>query len=153
MFINDKLKQVFKIEKYSKLRTQKCSDEIQISKDIKRTKTPKFGNVPTQDLYQESIRSILRAYSNLRPEIGYVQGMNMTVSCILANICANYSEINKFEEDAFQLFVSLMDFTKIGDYYKNNMETISDLTTELKERVQTNLPDIYWHIVTTEVRL
>ena len=119
---------VFRNKSYLKLKNEVSLDEIQISKDIKRTKTPFFVDPKHQEIYQESIRSILRAYSNLRPEIGYVQGMNMTVSCILFNICTDYKKVCEVEEDGFKLFITLMDFTKMGDYYKNNMQTISNLT-------------------------
>ena len=128
-----------------------CVDEIQISKDIKRTKTPDLKDLNVVCAYQESLRSILRAYANLRPNIGYIQGMNIVVSCLLMNICTDFTQVHEAEEESFKLFVTLMDFTNIGKYYENNMETISELTSELRKRVQNSLPKIYWHIITNEV--
>lgn len=151
LFINQKFEAIFKLAKYSKLRQIPCPDEMQILKDIKRTKMANLTDPKIQNDYQNAIKSILIAYSNFRPEIGYVQGMNMSVSCILFNVCPDFAEIHKCEEDAFKLFVTLMDFTQIGEYYKHNMQTISLLINELKERVQISLPQIYWHIILTDV--
>lgn len=94
---------------------------------------------------------MLTAYANHSPSIGYVQGMNMSVSAILFNICSSFDQAPAFQEDAFKLFVAIMEYTQVGEYYKGNMEGIKGLINELKERIQTALPDVYWHFIFTDV--
>lgn len=131
--------------------SQKCVDENQITKDIKRTKTALISDPIIQNKYYQAINSVLTAYSNYCPNIGYVQGMNMTVSAILFNICNDYNNIQKFEEDAFQLFVILMEITQIGMYYEDRMSRIPGLIEDIKERVQQEATEVYWHIISTDV--
>jgi hypothetical protein len=137
--------------KFERLTTQKCLDDHQIAKDIKRTKTAPNLSDSSTHLYREAVRAVLTAYSNHSPSIGYVQGMNMSVSAILYNICTSFDKIPAFQEDAFKLFVAIMEYTQVGEYYKGNMEGIKGLINELKERIQTALPDVYWHFIFTDV--
>lgn len=101
--------------------------------------------------YREAVRSVLTAYSNHAPAIGYVQGMNMSVSAILFNICSSFERAAVYQEDAFKLFVAIMERTQVGEYYKGNMEGIKGIINELKERIQADLPEVYWHFLQTDV--
>jgi len=69
----------------------------QINVDIPRT----FGRWSTEDK-KNSLRRVLVAYSNYRPEIGYCQGMNYIVSGILEALLGR-------EELAFWLFERMLD--------------------------------------------
>lgn len=69
----------------------------QIDVDIPRT----FGKWSTEDK-KNSLRRVLVAYSNYRPEVGYCQGMNYIVSRILEVLSGK-------EEIAFWLFERMLD--------------------------------------------
>lgn len=151
LFLTPAFEQRHKAVDFAALAALKCPDDIQIAKDIKRTKSPPLLDGVLLNDYQEAVRSVLTAYSNFNPHIGYVQGMNMSVSALLANICPEFAQVRSSAEDAFRLFVWIMDFTQVGEYYRDNMEGIKGLINDLKERIQTFVPAVYWHIIMTDV--
>lgn len=151
LFVTSDFEKEYKKVNFERLLKTKCADEVQIGKDIRRTKTPAFLDSVTLEEYQEAVRRVLTAYSNYNPQIGYVQGMNMSASALLANICTDFAHATKWAEEAFRLFLSIMNQTQIGEYCKGNMEGIKGLINELKERIQEFAPKVYWHIVTTDV--
>lgn len=128
-----------------------CPDAAQIAKDIRRTKAPAFLAGAALNEYHEAVRQVLTAYSNHNPQIGYVQGMNMSASALLANICTDFAHTSRWAEAAFRFFLWIMNQTKIDEHCKGNMEGIKGLINELKERIQESAPRVYWHIIATDV--
>ena len=56
---------------------------IQIDKDIPRTEVSRFR--PDTSTFLQQLRDILIKFAALRPQIGYVQGMNMIAASILTH--------------------------------------------------------------------
>ena len=124
-----------------------CKDDKQIEKDIRRTILPPMAEGKTKERYYETIRRVLLAYSVYNPAVGYVQGMNIIVSCLLFNLCCgDFERVAELEGDAFALFFALMERYQIGGCYTNNMKRIFELSKDLEEILRRNLPALYEHI-------
>ena len=100
-----------------------------------------------RDKYYESIRNILLAYTNFNKSIGYVQGMNVIVSCLLYNTCnEDYNFVGSYEEQAFWLFAVLMEKYEIKLCFSKNMRKIFDLSNALEFNLQKNQGQVFNHI-------
>lgn len=95
-------------------------------------------------MYYITTRSVLNAYSNFHPSVGYIQGMNIIVSAILSNICDDYDQIEDYTELVFKLLVSLMDSTRVCQYYKSKMKKMM----RFFESVQTIVADEFQQVHT-----
>lgn len=127
---------------------------IQISKDIKRTAIPSSISGATLQLYYNSLENVLVAYCNACPKTGYMQGMNVIASCLLYNLCdGDYDNIQKHEEAAFNLFLSLMERYRVRDFYTQKMDKVFVFLRSLETVLLLNQPDILKHIKTEEVGL
>lgn len=124
----------------------------QISKDIKRTLTPNISNEQQKEQFYESIKNILLAYTNLNKNVGYVQGMNIIVSCLLYNVCnEDYGFINTYEEQTFWLFAALMEKYQIKLCFSQNMKKVFDLSDSLEFNLQKNQGQVFNHINRSDV--
>lgn len=72
----------------------------------------RYGN----KLYQP-LRNVLIAYSMLRPDLGYVQGMSYVAGSILLH-CEN-------EVEAFRCFSNLMNRDLLFNFYSFDMEKVN----------------------------
>lgn len=126
-------------------------DEHQISKDVYRTEVARDITPNQRKLYLSTIQKILRAYSNLCPQIGYIQGMNVIVSATLFSICDDFEHISSYGEFAFRLVVALLEDLHISDYYKNDMKRMLAFFTRIEDKVKVEFPGIYQRLVSIEV--
>lgn len=139
---------------YNTERLGKSSCVSQIEKDLKRTIIPHINDPMYKEKYYASLKHILTAYTNYNPSIGYVQGMNIIVSCILYSISNhNYCNLEKYEQDAFWLFVSLMEKYEIKNCFSKDMKKIFDLSNDLESLLQKNIPEVLFFINCGEVSL
>lgn len=126
----------------------------QIDKDLKRTIIPHVDTPQYKELYYRSLKHVLTAYTNFNVEVGYVQGMNIIVSCIMYNVCnTDYANIESYEQISFWLFVSLMEHYEIKNCFSKNMKKIFDLSADLENLLQKNIPEVLFFINSGDVRL
>ena len=148
-----KINKTFKKTGIDNYLNQKCEDENQIDKDIHRTIIPGGLKEEQKRVYYDWIRKILVGYCNRSKSVGYVQGMNIMVSALLFNICDDFDHLEDIGEDAFRLFVNLMDGYEIGDSFKHKMVRVVKMYKELELRIEKDNPDLFRHIMKTDVIL
>lgn len=153
LFLTPKISNSLKKLSLEKYASKKTDEEIQILKDVFRTPLPLGLNEPQKEKYFKLIRQILIAYASLNKSVGYVQGMNIIASAILFNICPDYDHLDNYSEDAFKLFVNLIDGYEIGKHYENKMIKIIKLFKELEIKIEKENPKVYQHIMKTDVIL
>ena len=133
-------------------RARANKNSSQIDKDLKRTIIPNVGSPALKELYYRSLKHVLLAYSNLNASVGYVQGMNIIVSCILYNICnGEYASIEQCEQNAFWLFASLMESYDIKSCFSKDMKKIFDLSNDLEALLSANVPEVLCFINSGDV--
>lgn len=148
----DRLKRQNKYFSYHSMKLVNNKCEKQIDKDLKRTLIPSMLNDKQRGQFYVALKNILTAYSNFNNKVGYVQGMNIIVSCILFNLIHNdQNQIFKYETDTFWLFTSLMEIYKIRDCYYNKMKRIFLLADSLSNKLKERLNDIYQIVNNGEV--
>jgi hypothetical protein len=105
------------IDQLIRMRRQPCCDTIDV--DINRTLTKMV--MFTDEAHRGSLSRILHAYSNIDPEVGYVQGMAFPAAILLA-----YLE----EERALWCFVRLMagENCQLRHLFANGFHGLSELT-------------------------
>lgn len=126
----------------------------QIDKDLKRTITPEINDPTHKEQFYLSLKHVLTAYSNFNAGVGYVQGMNIIVSCLLFNICnQDYAGLESYEQTAFWLFVSLLEQYKIKNCFSKDMAKIFDLSNALEGLLKQNIPEVLAFINCGDVSL
>ncbi|XP_065213139.1 ecotropic viral integration site 5 ortholog isoform X2 [Planococcus citri] len=107
-----------------------------IRRDIART-------YPEHDFFkekdgpgQESLFNVMKAYSLHDREVGYCQGSGFIVGLLLMQMP---------EEEAFAVFVKLMQDYKMRDMFKPTMAELGLCMFQLENLVQETLPDLYVH--------
>jgi hypothetical protein len=129
-------------------------DMSQISKDIKRTAIPNCISGVSLRQYYNCLENILTSYSNACPATGYMQGMNFIASCLLYNISdGDYSNLQGYEEPAFELFYALMERYRVREFYTQKMDKVFVFLRSLETVLLLNQPALLKHIKTEEVRL
>lgn len=128
-----------------------AADEAQISKDVFRTEIAKGLTEQQRQEYYGTIRRVLTAYSNLCPQVGYIQGMNVIVSSLIYSLCDSWDEIGGNAELAFRLMVSLLEDSKVSEFYKTDMKRMLSFFGRIEERVRDEFPLVYKRLTTTEV--
>ena len=125
-----------------KLKENECSDQIE--KDLRRTLIPGHLQKHQKLLFYAGMRNVLIAYSNFNSEIGYAQGMNIIVACILYNrTLTDLERLYEKEESCFWLFVSLLENYNIKTCFFNKMQKIFDLSNYLDYSLKNELEDVY----------
>lgn len=84
------------------------SDATAIDADVPRTGLPRTGLGELTVEHKEKLRRVLRAWSILRPDVGYAQSMNLVCSLALAVVGLD-------EPSAFLLFCALVE--RLGTEY------------------------------------
>lgn len=140
------MKKKFKKFNYKKIKQKPDENSAhykQIEKDVNRTPLPKTYKDKEKEIFKDSIRSVLWAYSYLNPNVNYLQGMNFIVSCILYNLTSNdLSDIKENEINTFWLFVALLESYRLKDYYLK-MKKIFELSNSLEIFLQKNQKELY----------
>jgi len=97
------------------------SDKHQIQMDLHRSQVPGLAIEDAERAaHLEALERILHAWCALRPELGYVQGMNFTAAVMLA-VCNNVAE-------SFTLFTALI--TRLPAYFYD--EALSGFQVEVE---------------------
>ncbi|RMZ95686.1 ecotropic viral integration site 5 -like protein [Brachionus plicatilis] len=122
-------------EKFKEFMKKQSSCEKIIRRDIDRT-------YPDHEYFrntagQESLFNIMKAYSIHDPEVGYCQGS--------AFICGLLLIQNLPEEEAFAIFVQIMQKYNLREIYKPNMYHLGLCMFQLDNLVQESFPDLHHH--------
>jgi hypothetical protein len=93
-----------------------------------------------------SLGRVLNAYANLNPEVGYCQGMNFLVGLLIRVIVPRETELTPSqEEDVFWLFVCLMDYDGLRDFYKDGFPLLLRYTVAFFDLMRSEIPDLHKH--------
>lgn len=107
-----------------------------IRRDIART-YPEHDFFKEKDgLGQESLFNVMKAYSLHDREVGYCQGSGFIVGLLLMQMP---------EEEAFAVFVKLMQDYRMRDMFKPTMAELGLCMYQLENLVQELLPDLHVH--------
>ncbi|XP_046387850.1 ecotropic viral integration site 5 ortholog isoform X2 [Ischnura elegans] len=107
-----------------------------IRRDIART-YPEHDFFKEKDgLGQESLFNVMKAYSLHDREVGYCQGSGFIVGLLLMEMP---------EEEAFAVFVELMQEYRMRDMFKPTMAELGLCMYQLENLVQELLPDLHVH--------
>uniref|UniRef100_A0A8C4Q8E2 Rab-GAP TBC domain-containing protein n=1 Tax=Eptatretus burgeri TaxID=7764 RepID=A0A8C4Q8E2_EPTBU len=121
---------------YSDLLKTASPCERLIRRDIART-YPEHGFFRQKDsLGQEVLFNVMKAYSLVDPEVGYCQGSAFIVGLLLMQMP---------EEDAFCVFVKLMQEYRLRELFKPSMAELGLCMYQLENLIQEQLPELNVH--------
>uniref|UniRef100_UPI00358FC9CE EVI5-like protein isoform X2 n=1 Tax=Myxine glutinosa TaxID=7769 RepID=UPI00358FC9CE len=121
---------------YSDLLKTPSPCERLIRRDIART-YPEHGFFRQKDsLGQEVLFNVMKAYSLVDPEVGYCQGSAFIVGLLLMQMP---------EEDAFCVFVKLMQEYRLRELFKPSMAELGLCMYQLENLIQEQLPELNVH--------
>jgi len=104
-----------KVDNYSLLSTKQIQDET-LAHTIEADSTRTLPRAKSELISSKTLRSVLTAYANYRPQIGYTQGMSNLAAVILKH-CTS-------EEEAFQSFVHFMSLFRFQEVFKPGFELL-----------------------------
>lgn len=124
-------------EKYREYLKKQSACEKIIRRDIDRT-------YPDHELFrtsagQESLFNMMKAYSIHDPEVGYCQGSAFICGLLLIQSIP--------EEEAFAIFVQIMQRYELREIYKPNMYHLGLCMFQLDTLLQETFPDLHSHFV------
>lgn len=124
-------------EKYREYLKKQSACEKIIRRDIDRT-------YPDHEFFrnasgQESLFNMMKAYSIHDPEVGYCQGSAFICGLLLIQSIP--------EEEAFAIFVQIMQVHDLREIYKPNMYHLGLCMFQLDTLLQEILPDLHGHFV------
>jgi len=94
--------------------------------------------------YQRVLVRILHAYSVLRPEVGYCQGMNFIAGLLLlVSQCQ--------EEESFFVLCALMDERRLSGFFKEQFPLLRVYTGAFDQLMADVVPDLRWHLASQSV--
>lgn len=94
--------------------------------------------------YQRVLVRILHAYSVLRPEVGYCQGMNFIAGLLLlVSQCQ--------EEESFLVLRALMDERRLSGFFKEQFPLLRVYTHAFDQLMADVVPDLRVHLVSQSV--
>lgn len=93
-----------------------------------------------------SLGRVLNAYANLNPEVGYCQGMNFVAGLLfrVTSPLNGYLSVEE-EEEVFWLFVCLMDYDSLRDFYREGFPLLMKYTVAFYEMMRLEIPDLFGH--------
>lgn len=126
------------LKRYAELRLMENAPcEAEIVRDINRT----FPNhVMYRDKHafgQDSLLSVLRAYSVFNPEVGYCQGMGFICGLLLM-----YMD----EEDAFLMLVTLLEDYGMAGLFRPGLPLLNKYFFQLRRLISEHLPRLSRHL-------
>ena len=111
--------------------------EKQIIRDSTRT-------FPTHEMFQspdsegiESLRNLMHAYAVYDKEVGYCQGLGFVAGLLLMIMP---------EEEAFCVFIQILQENRIRDMYKPSMSLLSICNHQLDKLIEETHPHLYNHL-------
>lgn len=123
-------------KKYPLLIIESCPFEKQIKRDLDRT-FPEHSFFKDRDgLGQESLLSVMKAYSLYDREVGYCQGSLFIAGLLLMHMP---------EEETFCVFVHLMNHYKLRELYKPTMADLGLRFYQLENLVEEFFPKLDIH--------
>ncbi|XP_026676157.1 ecotropic viral integration site 5 ortholog-like [Diaphorina citri] len=121
---------------YKEYINQTSACEKVIRRDIART-YPEHDFFKEKDgMGQESLFNVMKAYSLQDREVGYCQGSGFIVGLLLMQMP---------EEEAFAIFVKIMQDYKMRDMFKPSMAQLGLCMYQLENLVQELLPELHCH--------
>lgn len=122
--------------KYSEYMRMTSPSEKSIRRDIARTYPDHNYFKDRNSLGQETLFNVMKAYSLHDREVGYCQGSGFIVGLLLMQMP---------EEDAFAVFVRIMQGLRLRELYTPNMAEIGLCMFQLESIIQEHIPDLYNH--------
>merc|ERR1719262_1617698 len=93
---------------------------------------------------QGKLLRVLHAYANHNTSVGYCQGMNFVAGLLLL--------VSGSEEEAFWMFVCLMDNGKLAGFYKENFPRLRLYLQAFDQLLAEVLPDLRAHFIHEDVQ-
>jgi hypothetical protein len=113
-----------------------------IKKDLRRT----FPDMPFFNTEgQKKLNRILLAYAGLNKSVGYCQGMNFIAGFLLA-ISADANSEDHTEEEAFWVFVQIMNSFGAATLYADSTPLLHLLMYQYTKFFERQLPEVYRHM-------
>ncbi|EER05043.1 TBC domain containing protein, putative, partial [Perkinsus marinus ATCC 50983] len=106
--------------------------KIDVPRTFPRDQAARNGS----QMSEVSLYRILVAYANLNPDVGYCQGMNFVAGLLL---------LVSGEEEAFWVFVCLMEYDGLAGFYRENFPLLGRYTHAFDELLARELPDLRDH--------
>ena len=117
------------------------NSETPFEKQIIRDSTRTF---PTHEMFQspesegiESLRNLMHAYAVYDKEVGYCQGLGFVAGLLLMIMP---------EEEAFCVFIQILQENRIRDMYKPSMSLLSICNHQLDKLIEETHPHLYYHL-------
>jgi Rab GTPase-activating protein 1 len=119
---------------YRILLPRESKSEKVIIRDINRT----FPGHPffQEELGQQALYKLSKAYSIYDQEVGYCQGLSFLIATLLLHMP---------EEQAFNILVKIMYRYEVREIYKTNFECLQMRFHQLDSLMQSYLPELYEH--------
>lgn len=123
---------------YEALKKKKMDTEVQgiIERDLARTFPTHVLFRDADGIGQTQLRNILRAYANIDPEVGYVQGMGFIVGTLMTQM---------EEEESFWALHSLMhnERYRLRDMFRPGFPMLQLFFFQLKKLMSIHLPRLF----------
>ncbi|KAF4715672.1 hypothetical protein FOZ63_023188 [Perkinsus olseni] len=102
--------------------------KIDVPRTFPRDQAARTGS-QLSEAHLKSLYRILVAYANLNPDVGYCQGMNFVAGLLLLVACPdrNVPPSSVEEEEAFWVFVCLMEYDGLAGFYRENFPLLDHL--------------------------
>ncbi|KAJ1610183.1 TBC domain-containing protein [Cryptosporidium canis] len=118
----------------SEIKNAPCCGDIY--RDISRT-FPKHTLFRDRNNHgQNSLFSVLRAYSLYNPDVGYCQGMGFIVGVLLMYLS---------EEDSFYMLISILDKYEFSGLYLPGLPLLNTHLEKLRKIFKKRIPNLYNH--------
>ncbi|KAI6173433.1 Ecotropic viral integration site 5-like protein [Aphelenchoides besseyi] len=122
-------------DQYSEYLRQSSPYEKVIMRDVNRT-FPELEFFKDESHGQQNLFNVIKAYSIHDREVGYCQGSAFIVGMLLLQMP---------EEEAFAVFVKLMENYRLRELYKPSMAELGLCIFQLECLIQEQQPDLYAH--------
>ena len=117
------------------------NSETPFEKQIIRDSTRTF---PSHEMFQspdsegiESLRNLMHAYAVYDKEVGYCQGLGFVAGLLLMIMP---------EEEAFCVFIQILQENRIRNMYKPSMSLLSICNHQLDKLIEETHPHLYYHL-------
>ncbi|XP_030630599.1 ecotropic viral integration site 5 protein homolog [Chanos chanos] len=123
-------------KQYSQLLKMSSPYEKVIRRELTKTLSHHTVFQGQDGLCQKPLFNVIKAYSILDKEIGYSQKCTFIVGLLLTQMP---------EEEAFSVFVMLMQEFRLRELYKSNMTALGLCVYQFEGMVQEDLPELHSH--------
>lgn len=123
---------------YAELVSRRSGYEHQIHVDVQRTFRRHFLFSREYGRGQCELFNILVAYSSYNPEVGYCQGMSSAAALLLMYFP---------EEEAFEMFVSIIENNRLETLFDKKLSKIPRLQKVQEEVFRAVVPEVYNHLL------